>query len=185
MIKYKTYKYLIKPTNSQKEIIKKNLEACTLVFNKFVAENGLETYKLLKAKDILGKYKREEISLMNVDSSALFNLIINLQDRRYNTHPAKTKKYSVTSYTTSNLSGVYGIYIINSEYVQIPKLGSIKTVMHRQIPSNYSIQKASISIDNIGNYYVCIYCSYESNSKAYLDINNSIGLDTLIDKKVK
>lgn len=38
MTNYRTYKFLIKPSKSQKEQIKKTFEYCTYVYNKYILE---------------------------------------------------------------------------------------------------------------------------------------------------
>ena len=178
MIKYRTYKYLIKPTNVQKEIIIKTLECCTIVYNKFVNENGFEKYKLMKSKDVFYKYKAENPNLFMADPSAIMNLLFILQDNRTNRQEAKPKKGLIRSYTTSNLTGRQGIYIINDNRIFLPKIGGIEVVMHRKIPENANIQKTTVTIDNVNNYYVCISVAFEnSDGNKNIDINNSIGLD--------
>lgn len=51
MLTYRTNKYLIKPTQTQKEMIKKITQCSTIVYNKFIEENGFEKYKYRKSKD--------------------------------------------------------------------------------------------------------------------------------------
>ena len=60
------------------------MKCCTIVYNRFIEDNGFETYKYVKAKDILAKYKLENKYLNNTDSSALINVLFVLQDKRLN-----------------------------------------------------------------------------------------------------
>lgn len=178
MIKYRTYKYLIKPTNIQKEIIQKTLECCTIVFNKFINENGFEKYKLKKSKDVFYKYKAEDPNLLLADPSAIMNLLFILQDNRMNRQETKPKNGLIKSYTTSNLNGRQGIYFVNDNKIFLPKVGAVEAVIHRQIPEEANIQKATITIDNVNSYYVCISFSIDANDGCRnININNSIGLD--------
>jgi len=172
---YRTYKYLIKPTAAQKEIIKKTLECCTYVFNRYVVdkEAGLNNGTL--AKDILARYKKENQFLLFCDGSALMNELFKLQDQFDKVY--KKKEHSLTSYTTSNLTGRQAIYLVGEEYINIPKLGNVKIVMHRPLPSNSQIVKVTVSIDNTNSYFVNISVRYEESANGPIDINNSIGLD--------
>jgi len=172
---YKTYKYLIKPTALQKEAIKTTLECCTYVFNRFIEEkeNGVVHSKL--AKEILAEYKRDNEFLNLVDSSALMNTLFKLQDLSDKVYKKKNK--SVTSYTTSNLSGRQAIYLIGNEYINLPRLGNVKIVLHRSLPIESIINKATVSIDNTNNYFVCLTIQYQRNNNNTIDINKSIGLD--------
>lgn len=177
MITYRTYKYLIKPTQAQKEKINKNLEICTFVQNKYIKENGKEVYKYCKAKDIMTKYKNEDPILFNGDSSAIMNLLFTLQDSRADAYTS-VRTGKIKSYTTSNLSGRQSIYFIDKNNINIPFLGNVKIVYHRELPNNAKIQKATISIDNVGNYYLSIILAIEKpNYQKYIDITKSIGLD--------
>ena len=177
MTKYKTYKYLIKPTISQKEIIQKILSCCTYVYNRFIEEDGFVLYKNVLAKDILAKYKSENEFLFMADPSALMNVLFVLQDNRITRNATKHNKY-LKSYTTSNLSGRQAIYFIDNKYINIPRLGNVSISKYRDLPQDAKIVKATITRDNIDNYYVCISFSYESTgNNNTLDITKSIGLD--------
>lgn len=149
MISYRTNKYLIKPTQIQKEVIKNTLKCCTFVYNKYIEDNGFINYKYIKARDILVKYKQENEFLCNTDSSALINVLFVLQDNRIKRSEVKIKNNIVSSYTTSNLSGRQSIYFIDNNYINIPHLGNMKIVMHRPIPNEAKIQKATITINNV------------------------------------
>ena len=175
---YKSYKYLIKPSISQITQIIKNFECCTIVYNMYISENGYEKYKDIKAKEILLNYKEINPYLKEADSSALINLLFKLQDKRNVFKTFKYKKEMMNSYTTSNLSGKYGIYFVNNDYINVPKLGSVKTVIHRKIPENSRIISATVTTDIMNNYYICITFEYEFSKKYFeIDMNKSIGLD--------
>lgn len=177
MINYRSYKYLIKPTSNQKEIINKTLDECTYVYNKFIEDNGRVTYRYYKAKDILAKYRNEESILVNADSSAIMNMLFSLQDKRRKLSNKK-RDGRLKAYTTSNLNGRQAIYFVDKSTINIPRLGNVKIVFHRDLPINSKILKATISIDNVGDYFISISFSYELNSSIkHIDVTNSIGLD--------
>ena len=174
MTKYRTYKYLIKPTTKQKEIITKTLECCTFVYNKYICENGFELYKKWKAIDILSKYKNEHPFLCDVDISALMNTMFDIQ----NSKNVNLKTRNTTrSYTTTNLSGRQAIYFVSDDYINIPKLANVKIVKHRDLPINSKIINATIKKDSFDEYYLCITFSHDVNNNNRLNIEKSIGLD--------
>lgn len=178
MIEYRTYKYLIKPTSNQKSEIKKILVSCTKIYNKFIMENGFETYKYVKAKDVLYKYKNEDSSLIDVDSSALINVLFEFQNKNKQQSKVKEGNKILKSYSTSNLSGRQAIYFVDNKHINIPKLGNMTIVMHRSIPNCARIMKATITMDNCDNYYVCLSISFDREDKINkIDITKSIGLD--------
>lgn len=178
MTNYRTYKYLIKSTKSQKEQIKKTFECCTYVYNKYIANKQIEMVRNRTAKEILTEYKKENNFLNYVDGSALMNVLFKLQDNRLNKNMIKNKKESIKSYTTTNLSGRQAIYFINDNFINIPKLGMIKIIKHRLIPDDAKIVSATITNDIINNYYACltiILNNITTNKK--IDLEKSIGLD--------
>ena len=72
------------------------------------------------------------------------------------------------------------IRIIGNE-IQIPKIGRVKFVYHRQLPESFVY--SMISVSRIGKYYYVSllgeeeYQDYQEHSKDSLDLANSIGLD--------
>ena len=173
MTRYKSYKYLIKPTNEQKIIIDEILNGVKIVHNEYVKEcfEGINMNR--KAINIIAKYKHKYESLNNVDGSALVNAIFNLQNKKI---MQRTIKRCV-SYTTSNLKK-QPIYMIDDNNIFIPKLGSVNVVYHRPIPNNNRIMKVTISITNTNKYYVSVGTSYEQEV-VYNNIDQEkiIGID--------
>lgn len=175
---FRTYKYLIKPTSIQKEKIRKTLEVCTLVYNKYIEEDGKTLYKGKMAKEILDKYRKEEDVINRVDTSAVINLLFRLQDNHFKSEIVKPKNGILRSYTTSNLRGLGSFYFVLDEYINFPKLGNVKIVYYRELPENAHITSGTITVDRGGKYFLCLLFYIESsNNIQSLDINNSIGLD--------
>lgn len=178
MITFRSYKYLIKPTAKQKEIIKETFKYCTYVYNRFLDENGFETYKHMMLKEVLYKYKAENEFLIRVDPSALMNVLFALQDLHKTKKDIQKKKNFAKSYTTSNLSGKQAIYFVDDEFINLPYLGNVNFVLSRKLPQDASILKATVSLDKTNCYYVSILYKIENkNSYKKIDTNNSIGLD--------
>ena len=173
MLKYRAYKYLIKPTHEQILIFKKICKDVLWVRNRYVDDfvNGVNLNR--KAIDILNDYKVENPDLKNSDVSALMNILFKLSDKK----DLRKKAKSCSSYTVSNLYR-RPIYLVNNNYINLPSLGIVEIVYHRPLPEGSKIFSATISRNKLGEYYVTIVFSYEwFNPLINLNINNSIGID--------
>lgn len=135
-------------------------------------------------KNTPAQYKDEFVWLKDVDSYALCNEQMNLQAayRNFFTNPKigfpkfKSKKRSKQSYTTSNVNNVIRINDIHQ--IHLPKIGWIKFVEHRQIPANYKIKSATITLKPSGKYSISVLTEYEYTiPEKELDKNKSLGLD--------
>ncbi len=181
----RSYKFRIYPTESQGNFINKNIGACRFIYNKMLADK-IEYYR--KEKRILtvtpANYKKEFEWLKQMDAYALCNEQMNLQTAYNNffKNPEigfpkfKSKKQDKSSYTTSNVNGV--IRIINSNYINLPKIKNLRIKLHRQLPENCKIKSATIERKSSGKYYISILIEYENQVPIIkLDKNKSIGLD--------
>ena len=187
----RTYRFRIYPNPSQKELIEKTLGCSRQVYNDFL-EVCIESYE--KDKDfkikkydlikLLPEYKETFPYLKEVDSIALQQTVIHLYDAYINffkhnaSFPKFKKKKDDYGYITMNINN--SIRIKRNE-IQIPKLGKIRIINHRQLPESFIFSMVSIS--RRGKYYYVSligeeeYFDYEEYLKEALDVNNSIGLD--------
>lgn len=175
MKRFLTFKYYIKPTETQIENFVFTFECVTIVHNQYIddIENKIELSS--NVKQILNVYVDKNLILSTANSSALMNKLFQLQASKAMHHIDRT----LSSFTISNLSGIYSIYIFdNKEYIHLGRFGNVKIVYHRSIPEQYKILKATVKKDVMGNYYVIlmVYCE-ETKIDIPLDINKSIGLD--------
>ena len=132
------------------------------------------------------KYKEEYPYLKEVDSLALANKQLDLQEafrnrlsksrKKNNGFPKfKSAKHSRKSYTTNNQKGTVAI-IGNS--IKLPKVGIVKAVIHRQPETDWIIKSATVSQESDGKYYISILFEFEAPVCTYTpDISNVIGLD--------
>lgn len=184
----KTYKFRIYPTNTQKELIEKTLGCVRHVYNYFLAKTIEEykkdiSYKIRKFDliKLLPKHKEEFPFLKEVDSIALQQSVIHLCDaygnffKKNTNFPTFKKKKQDYGYITMNNNN--SIRIIGDE-IQIPKIGRIKLIKHRDISDTFIFSMVSIS--RKGKYYHVSLMGEEeyclSNNRE-LDISKSIGLD--------
>ena len=141
----------------------------------------INKYDLIK---LLPKYKEKYPYLKEVDSIALQQSVIHLYTAyinffRHNSNfPVFKKKKNDYGYITMNINN--SIRIIGNE-IQIPKIGRVKFVYHRQLPESFKY--STVSVSRIGKYYYVSlsgeeeYLDYQEHSKDSLILTNSIGLD--------
>ena len=187
----RTYRFRIYPNPSQKELIEKTLGCSRQVYNDFLAmciesyekdkDFKIKKYDLIK---LLPEYKETFPYLKEVDSIALQQTVIHLYDAYINffkhnaSFPKFKKKKDDYGYITINIKN--SIRIERNE-IQIPKLGKIRIINHRQLPESFIFSMVSVS--RRGKYYYVSligeeeYFDYEEYLKEALDVNNSIGLD--------
>ena len=187
----RTYRFRIYPNPSQKELIEKTLGCSRQVYNDFLLmciesyeanhNRIVSKYDLIK---LLPEYKKTFPYLKEVDSIALQQTVIHLYDAYMNffrhnaTFPKFKKKKNDYGYITMNINN--SIRIIGNE-IQIPKIGRVKFVYHRQLPESFVYSMVAVS--RIGKYYYVSliggeeYIDYQEHSKGHLELANSIGLD--------
>ena len=135
------------------------------------------------------KYKKDYPYLKEVDSLALANKQMDLQEafrncfsksrKKKNGFPKfKSAKHSRKSYTTNNQNGT--VAIIDNRYIKLPKVGKVKAVIHRIPDDNWVVKSATVSQESDGKYYVSVLFEFDENENenTYIaDKTNAIGLD--------
>ena len=187
----RTYRFRLYPKESQIQLIEKTLGCSRQVYNDFLCycdeqlKNNkgfkLNKYELIK---MLPSYKDKYPYMKEVDSIALQQSVIHLFDsymrffKHLGEHPVFKKKKNDYGYITMNINN--SIRIIGNE-IQIPKIGRVKFVYHRQLPESFVYSMVAVS--RIGKYYYVSllgeeeYQEYQEHSKDNLELANSIGLD--------
>ena len=187
----RTYRFRLYPSDSQKDLIEKTLGCSRQVYNEFLSICKKEyekdhNYKINKFDliKLLPKYKEKYPYLKEVDSIALQQSVIHLYEayrnffRHNSDFPVFKKKKNDYGYITMNINN--SIHIIGNE-IQIPKIGRVKFVYHRQLPESFVYSMVAVS--RIGKYYYVSllgeeeYQEYQEHSKDNLELANSIGLD--------
>lgn len=154
------------------------------VYNRML-EDKIKHYQETKEKlnNTPAQYKPEFEWLREVDSLALANAQINLQSAYNNFFRSpkigfpkfKSKRKDKNSYTTNNQNG--SVSIINGK-LKLPKVGLVKMVQHRVIPSGQKIKSATIEKTSSGKYYVSILVEFENEIPNFqLDKTKALGLD--------
>ena len=184
---YKSYKINLYPTKEQAELIDKTIGCSRFIYNQMLADK-IHHYKDTKLMlyNTPAQYKNEFEFLSEVDSLALANAQLNLQEAYNNFFRRvkqgkkeigfpkfKSKKKCNWSYTTNNQKD--SIRIENTK-IKLPKIGFIKVKLHRNIPEKHIIKSATISKTRTNKYYISILVEYEI--QVFIkDIEKVVGLD--------
>ena len=164
----KAIKYRVYPTTEQRILFAKTFGCCRKVYNLMLSDK-IEGYKATGKFPALtpAKYKKDYPYLKEVDSLALANKQIDLQEafrncfsksrKKKNGFPKfKSAKRSRKSYTTNNQKGT--VAIIDNRYIKLPKAGKVKAVIHR-IPDDNWIIKIGHCITEI-RWKVLCFCAF-------------------------
>lgn len=184
----KAIKYRVYPTTEQSIMFAKTFGCCRKVYNLMLADR-IEGYGSTGKFPVVtpAKYKESHPYLKEVDSLALANVQLNLQSafrnhfsksRKKNTGFPKYKsaKHSRKAYTTNNQKGT--VAIIDNRYIKLPKIGTVKAVIHRIPDNSWLIKSATVSQESDGKYYISVLFEFDDAANLYVaDKTNAIGLD--------
>ncbi len=184
----KAIKYRVYPTTEQSIMFAKTFGCCRKVYNLMLSDK-IESYKSTGKFSTVtpAKYKTDYPYLREVDSLALANKQLDLQEafrncfsksrKKNNGFPKyKSAKHSRKSYTTNNQHGT--VAIIDNKYIKLPKIGKIKSVIHRIPDDTWVIKSATVSQESDGKYYISILFEFDNIASPYVvDKTNAIGLD--------
>ena len=183
----KAIKYRLYPTSEQEVMFAKTFGCCRKIYN-LMLEDKIASYRNNKTfgKQTPAMYKTVYPFLKEVDSLALANVQLNLQNAMRNCFDKKRKKkngfpkfksskHSYRSYTTNNQNGT--VAIIDSRYIKLPKIGKVKAVIHREPESSWIIKSATISQDSDGKFYASILFEFDKTITKVSVSSNAIGLD--------
>ena len=184
----KAIKYRVSPTTEQSIMFAKTFGCCRKVYNLMLSDK-IEGYKATGKFPTVtpAKYKNDYPYLREVDSLALANKQMDLQEAFRNTFSKsrkkkngfpkfKSAKHSRKSYTTNNQKGT--VAIIDNKCIKLPKIGKVKAVIHRVPDDSQTITSATVSQESDGKYYISVLFEVENIVNPYVaDKTNAIGLD--------
>ena len=184
----KAIKYRVYPTTEQSVMFAKTFGCCRKVYNLMLSDK-IEGYKTTGKFPTVtpAKYKNDYPYLREVDSLALANKQMDLQEafrnsfsksrKKKNGFPKyKSAKHSRKSYTTNNQHGT--VAIIDNKYIKLPKIGKVKAVIHRIPDSDWIVKSATVSQESDGKYYISVLFEFDNVVNPYVaDKTNAIGLD--------
>ena len=181
-IKYRAY-----PTTEQSIKFAKTFGCCRKVYNLMLSDK-IESYKSTGkfAAVTPAKYKKDYPYLKEVDSLALANKQLDLQEafrncfsksrKKNNRFPKfKSAKHSRKSYTTNNQ---HGTVAVTDDSINLPKIGYVKAVIHRKPDNNWAVKSATVSKESDGTFYISVLFEFVDAVNSYVaNITNAIGLD--------
>ena len=199
----KAIKYRLYPTTEQIIMFAKTFGCCRKVYNLMLADK-IESYKSTGrfASVTPAKYKKEYPYLKEIDSLALANKQLDLQEafRNYFSKSRKKKngfpkfksaKHSRKSYTTNcqypkpsnNLK--QPTIRLEKNRINLPKVGMVKINIHRMPKSDWILKSVTVSEESNGKYYASVLFEYEHEvtyiPKENICTDNIIGLDYAVD----
>ena len=181
-IKYRAY-----PTTEQSIKFAKTFGCCRKVYNLMLSDK-IESYKSTGkfAAVTPAKYKKDYPYLKEVDSLALANKQLDLQEafrncfsksrKKNNRFPKfKSAKHSRKSYTTNNQ---HGTVAVTDDSIKLPKIGYVKAVIHRKPDNNWAVKSATVSKEFDGKFYISVLFEFSDTVNSYVaNTTNAIGLD--------
>lgn len=185
---HRAFKFRLYPNKRQREYFENNFGACRFIWNKLL-EDSMNDYKLTGklCLNTPAMYKSDYTWLRDVDSLALTSVwqYLNQAYKSFFSNQKKHKKKSghpkfkkkdrcKKSYTTNLVNGNIVVY---DNAIKLPKIGKVKAVIHREIPDDYKLKRATVSQDPDGTYHCSLLYEFDKNIKTNVDTNKSIGLD--------
>lgn len=176
----KAYKFRIYPNREQKEFFAKTFGCVRFIYNQMLADK-IKYYEENKKtlNNTPAKYKKEHVWLKEVDSLALCNAQLNLQQAykkffvKQNKFPKFKSKRNKQSYTTNNQNG--NIHFSNdNKSIVLPKIKEVKIVKHRDIKG--IIKSITVSKNCANQYFVSILTECEEPQKLSNN-KNMVGID--------
>lgn len=179
----KAIKYRLYPTEQQKQKFLQTFGCCRKIWNLMLSDK-IDYYKANKKllQTTPAQYKKDYPYLKEVDSLALANVQMHLQtaytnffrDKRVGFPKFKSAKTNRQTYTTNNQNGTI---VLLDNAIRLPKIGKVKTIIHKQPNTDWTLKSATVSQDSDGKFYVSVLFTYEENIQKIEQINKTIGLD--------
>ena len=167
--------FRINPTKEQKILIWKTFGCNRFVWNHLLDERisyeKLNNGKLLNTTP--AHLKKDNPFLCEVDSMALCNVQLNLNQACRKLFPkGKTPRFRAKgkdkrSYTTNWINNNIEIIRIKDDenYIKLPKLGRVRIILHRDIPTEWRMKHATIKETASGKFFISLTFDAEINPK--------------------
>ena len=171
----KCMEFRINPTMIQKVLIWKTFGCCRFVWNHLLDER-ISYEKMNKGKllnSTPAHLKKNNPFLSEVDSMALINTQLNLNQACRKLFPkGKTPRFRAKgkdkrSYTTNCINNNIGIVHISDRenYIKLPKLGTVRIILHRDIPTGWRLKHATIKETSSGKFFISLTFEVETEKK--------------------
>ena len=167
--------FRINPTKEQKILIWKTFGCNRFVWNHLLDERisyeKLNNGKLLNTTP--AHLKKDNPFLCEVDSMALCNVQLNLNQACRKLFPkGKTPRFRAKgkdkrSYTTNWINNNIEIIRIKDDenYIKLPKLGRVRIILHRDIPTEWRMKHATVKETASGKFFISLTFDAETKPK--------------------
>ena len=167
--------FRIKPAMEQKVLIWKTFGCCRFVWNHLLDERT--SYEKVHKGKLLNTtpahLKKDNPFLCEVDSMALINTQLNLnQSCRKLFAKGKSPKFRAKgkdrrSYTTNWINNNIGIIHVSDteNYIKLPKLGSVRIILHRDIPTGWRMKHATVKETASGKFFISLTFDVEEEKR--------------------
>ena len=179
---YRSIKYRLYPTKQQAILFEQTFGCCRKLWNLMLSDK-INYYQNNKTnyKTLVSDYKKRYAYFKNIDSLALANVKLNL-DKAYNNFFSKrskfpkfkSRKHSKKSYTTNYVSNNIRF---DDNHIRLPKIGFVKTKLHRLPLSDWKIKSVTVSQNHDGKYYASVLFEFKSACEYVINKSNAIGFD--------
>ena len=179
----------IEPNKDQRVMLAKTFGCCRFLYNRMLSDHMLADLMGEHVKLTPAVYKKDYPWLKEVDSLALCNAQLDLEEafRKHGEekdtgHPRfKSKHRSRRSYTTNVVNNNIRI---EGKKIRLPKVGMVRIKVHREIPEDWKLRSVTVSMDPSGKYYASLlYEMPESENQAEGNDRNKkyLGIDYAMD----
>lgn len=155
-------KFRLYPDASQRDLFARTFGCCRFLYNRMLEER-IRSYGETGRSSCRtpAAYKKEYPWLKEVDSQALAHVYVNLDIAFKNFFAEgnsgfpkfKSKHRSRKSYTSSVVNNNIRI---EGNRLKLPKAGYVKIRLHREIPAEWKLKSAAVSLEPTGEYYAAL-----------------------------
>ena len=160
----RAYRYRIYPDREQRTMLAKTFGCCRFIYNRMLSDkiSWYEQHQEM-LRTTPARYKKEFEWLKEVDSLALANVQLHLEwaYRNFFQKPKtgfpkyKSRRHPRQSYTTNVVNGNIRI---EGNRLRLPKVGTVKIILHRQIPKEAKLKSVTVTKEATGKYYASLLC---------------------------
>ena len=160
----RAYRYRIYPNCDQMKLFAKTFGCCRFLYNTMLSDK-INWYKNHNEMLLItpAQYKDEFKWLREVDSLALANVQLHLEKAFRNYFQKtktgfpkyKSKKHFKQSYTTNVVNGNIRI---EENRLRLPKIGMVRIVLHRPMPTEARLKSVTVKKEATGKYYASLLC---------------------------
>ena len=183
---YKAYRFRLYPSAEQETLMARTFGCCRFLYNRMLADKKEEYQKTGKMlRNTPAQYKKEYEWLKEVDSLALANTQLHLEaayrnffrDPRVGFPKFRAKHHSRDSYTTNVVNGNI---VLNGRRLRLPKMGSVRIIVHREVPPEGRLKSVTITREPSGKYYASLLYEMpvcENQTDRVLRADRVLGVD--------